>query len=307
MNKEDIILKLEDLGISREKIKIDEDMSKHTSFKIGGPADIFIKATELNDVKNTIKVATTNNIPLYVLGNGSNILVKDKGIRGIILKIELKEFNIEYKNEDVFVKVGSGVQLGFLAHKLLNEIIEGFEEFAGIPGTIGGAVRMNAGAHGKEMKDIVLETKYIDLNGNIKTITNAEHQFEYRNSLFSKEKYIILETTLKLKKGIKENIESKMKEYTTYRKEKQPIEFPSAGSTFKRGEDFITAQLIDECGLKGYKIGGAEVSNKHAGFIINTGNATADDVIKLTEYVKQKVYDKFKKKINLEIEIIGEN
>lgn len=307
MNKEDIILKLEDLGISREKIKIDEDMSKHTSFKIGGPADIFIKATELNDVKNTIKVATTNNIPLYVLGNGSNILVKDKGIRGIILKIELKEFNIEYKNEDVFVKVGSGVQLGFLAHKLLNESIEGFEEFAGIPGTIGGAVRMNAGAHGKEMKDIVLETKYIDLNGNIKTITNAEHQFEYRNSLFSKEKYIILETTLKLKKGIKENIESKMKEYTTYRKEKQPIEFPSAGSTFKRGEDFITAQLIDECGLKGYKIGGAEVSNKHAGFIINTGDATADDVIKLTEYVKQKVYDKFKKKINLEIEIIGEN
>lgn len=307
MNKEDIILKLEDLGISREKIKIDEDMSKHTSFKIGGPADIFIKATELNDVKNTIKVATTNNIPLYVLGNGSNILVKDKGIRGIILKIELKEFNIEYKNEDVFVKVGSGVQLGFLAHKLLNESIEGFEEFAGIPGTIGGAVRMNAGAHGKEMKDIVLETKYIDLNGNIKTIKNAEHQFEYRNSLFSKEKYIILETTLKLKKGIKENIESKMKEYTTYRKEKQPIEFPSAGSTFKRGEDFITAQLIDECGLKGYKIGGAEVSNKHAGFIINTGNATADDVIKLTEYVKQKVYDKFKKKINLEIEIIGEN
>lgn len=307
MNKEDIILKLEDLGISREKIKIDEDMSKHTSFKIGGPADIFIKATELNDIKNTIKVATTNNIPLYVLGNGSNILVKDKGIRGIILKIELKEFNIEYKNEDVFVKVSSGVQLGFLAHKLLNESIEGFEEFAGIPGTIGGAVRMNAGAHGKEMKDIVLETKYIDLNGNIKTIKNAEHQFEYRNSLFSKEKYIILETTLKLKKGIKENIESKMKEYTTYRKEKQPIEFPSAGSTFKRGEDFITAQLIDECGLKGYKIGGAEVSNKHAGFIINTGNATADDVIKLTEYVKQKVYDKFKKKINLEIEIIGEN
>ena len=307
MNKEDIILKLEDLGISREKIKIDEDMSKHTSFKIGGPADIFIKATELNDVKNTIKVTTNNNIPLYVLGNGINILVKDKGIRGIILKIGLKEFNIEYKNEDVFVKVGSGVQLGFLAHKLLNESIEGFEEFAGIPGTIGGAIRMNAGAHGKEMKDIVLETKYIDLNGNIKTITNAEHQFEYRNSLFSKEKYIILETTLKLKKGIKENIESKMKEYTTYRKEKQPIEFPSAGSTFKRGEDFITSQLIDECGLKGYKIGGAEVSNKHAGFIINTGDATADDVIKLTEYVKQKVYDKFKKKINLEIEIIGEN
>ena len=307
MNKEDIILSLEELGISTEKIKIDEDMSKHTSFKIGGPADIFIKATELDDVKNTIKVVTTNNIPLYVLGNGSNILVKDKGIRGITLKIELKEFNMEHKNEDVFVKVGSGVQLGFLAHKLLNESIEGFEEFAGIPGTIGGAIRMNAGAHGKEMKDIVLETKYIDLNGNIKTITNAEHQFEYRNSLFSKEKYIILETTLKLKKGIKVNIENKMKEYTTYRKEKQPIEFPSAGSTFKRGEDFITAKLIDECGLKGYKIGGAEISNKHAGFVINTGNATADDVIKLTEYVKQKVYEKFKKKINLEIEIIGEN
>ena len=306
MDKEKIMLELEDLGISKENIKINEYMSKHTSFKIGGPADIFIKVTKIEKIKNIIKIATSNKIPFYVLGNGSNILVKDNGIRGIVIKIELKEININYNNEEALVTVGSGIQLGFLAHKLLKESIEGFEEFAGIPGTIGGAIRMNAGAHGKEMKDIIVETKYLDLNGNIKIINNEEHKFKYRDSLFGKEKYIILETTLRLKKGIKENIEKQMKEYAEYRKEKQPIEFPSAGSTFKRGEDFITAKLIDECGLKGYKIGGAEVSNKHAGFVINTGNATAEDVIKLTEYVKQKVYEKFKKKINLEIEIIGE-
>ena len=163
---------------------------------------------------------------------------------------------------------------------------------------------MNAGAHGKEMKDIIVETKYLDLNGNIKIINNEEHKFKYRDSLFGKEKYIILETTLRLKKGIKENIEKQMKEYAEYRKEKQPIEYPSAGSTFKRGTDFITAKLIDECGLKGYQMGGAQISEKHAGFIINKNNATAQDVINLMEYTKEQVYKKFGKKIEQEIEII---
>ncbi len=306
MLKEDIIQKLEDEGILRQNIKLDEKMDKHTSFKIGGPADIFIKAVSIDDVKSVLKVVNETKIPLFIIGNGSNILVKDNGIRGIVLKIELKDYEIKKENDSVIVRVQSGMQLGFLAQKLIQEEISGFEELSGIPGTIGGAIKMNAGAHGKEMKDIVLKTKYMDFNGNIFEINNLQHEFKYRSSIFSNNKFIILETTLKLNNGTKEEIQKKIKEYSTYRKEKQPIEYPSAGSTFKRGEDFITAKLIDECDLKGYKIGGAEVSKKHAGFIINKDNATAKDIIDLITYVKEKVYEKFKKEIDLEIEIIGE-
>ena len=165
---------------------------------------------------------------------------------------------------------------------------------------------MNAGAYGKEMKDIVYSTKYMDYEGNINEINSKEHEFEYRKSIFSSKKYIILETTLKLKKGIKSEIESKIKEYQNLRIEKQPLDKPSAGSTFKRGEDYITSKLIDECGLKGKRIGGAMVSNKHAGFIVNDGNATFKDIIDLIELVKKEVYEKTGKKIKLEIEIIGE-
>lgn len=165
---------------------------------------------------------------------------------------------------------------------------------------------MNAGAHGKEIKDIVYRTKYIDYDGNTHEIDLNEHQFAYRKSIFSNNKYIILETTLKLKKGNKDEIKRKIEEYRNYRKEKQPIDKPSAGSTFKRGEDYITSKLIDECGLKGKKIGGAEVSTKHAGFIVNDGNATSKDIIDLIEFVIKEVYEKTGKKIELEIEIIGE-
>lgn len=173
-------------------------------------------------------------------------------------------------------------------------------------GTIGGAVKMNAGAYGKEMKDIVLETTYMDRNGDIYKANNLEQQFEYRKSIFSSNDYIILNTTILLNYGIKEQIKGKMNEYMVSRKEKQPIEFYSAGSTFKRGSNFITAKIIDECGLKGYRIGDAEVSRKHAGFVINLGNATAKDVLELIEDVKNIVYEKTNNKIELEIQIIGE-
>ncbi len=165
---------------------------------------------------------------------------------------------------------------------------------------------MNAGAHGKEMKDIVVETTYMDYDGKIHTISNKEQEFTYRKSIFAKNKWIILNTVLELEYGNKEEIKQKMEEYAKYRKERQPISYPSAGSTFKRGEDYITAKLIDECGLKGYSIGGAKVSDIHAGFIINTGNASAKDVLELVEHITKEVYYKFKKKIELEIEIIGE-
>ena len=165
---------------------------------------------------------------------------------------------------------------------------------------------MNAGAHGKELKDILKKVNAMDYNGNIHEFTNEECQFSYRNSRFQKEKYIILQATLELEKGNSTEIKEKMDEYMQFRKEKQPIEYPNAGSTFKRGEDFVTAKLIDEAGLKGYKVGGAQVSEKHAGFIVNVDNATAKDVIELTDYIKEKIEEKFGKKINLEIQIIGE-
>lgn len=165
---------------------------------------------------------------------------------------------------------------------------------------------MNAGAHGKEMKDIVLSTTYMNEDGKIYELTNEEQEFTYRHSTFFEHKYIILETKLLLQKGEKEQIEEKMQEFIEWRKDKQPLEFPSAGSTFKRGENFITAKLVDECGLKGYTIGGAQVSEKHAGFVINTGNATSQDIFELIKYIKKKVYEKFKVRIKEEIEIIGE-
>ena len=176
----------------------------------------------------------------------------------------------------------------------------------GIPGTIGGAIKMNAGAYGSEMKDIVFETTYMDFDGNIRNLNLDEHQFEYRKSIFLNKKYIILESTLKLKKGKKSEILDRMNEYKALRYEKQPVDKPSAGSTFKRGDGFITAKLIDECGLRGKKIGGAMVSEKHAGFIVNNGNATCEDVLKIIEFVKETVYNKTGKKIELEIEVVGE-
>ena len=291
--------------IPKEKIYINEDMKKHTSFKIGGPAECLIKIENKVQLKNIFEIVKYFNIPLTIIGNGSNILVSDKGIKGIVLKIEIKKLEIQENNEKVNVTVGSGEKLGIIAQKFLNQEIEGFEFASGIPGTIGGAIRMNAGAHGKEMKDIVKTVTYMDRDGNIKKIENAEAEFKYRNSIFSHKDYVIIETELELQKGNKEEISEKMQEYANFRKEKQPLEYPSAGSTFKRGEDFITAKLIDECGLKGYQIGGAQISEKHAGFIINKDNATAEDVMKLIEYTKEQIYNKFGKKIETEVEILN--
>lgn len=297
---------LEKSKLNKENLYYDEPMAKHTSFKIGGPADVFIKVDNIEELKETLDLSKQNQIPLTIIGNGSNLLVTDKGIRGITAKLNLKDIEIKNENNKQIIKVDAGVPVGLLAQKLLKEEIAGFEELSGIPGTIGGAVIMNAGAHGKELKDILKKVTAMDYNGNIHEFTNEECLFSYRNSRFQKEKYIILQATLELEKGNSTEIKEKMDEYMQFRKEKQPIEYPNAGSTFKRGEDFVTAKLIDEAGLKGYKVGGAQVSKKHAGFIVNVDNATAKDVIELTDYIKEKIEEKFGKKINLEIQIIGE-
>ncbi|MCF0126461.1 MAG: UDP-N-acetylmuramate dehydrogenase [Clostridia bacterium] len=300
-------MEIRNLKVSNEKIKYNEEMKNYTSFKIGGPAECLIKVTSEEELKEVVRYCKENKTPLTILGNGSNVLVSDDGIKGITIIIKIEKLEIK-KQEDgkVNIKVGAGEKLGKIARKFLEEDITGFEELSGIPGTIGGAIRMNAGAHGKEMKDIVKNIKLIDYNGIEKTLTNEQMKFEYRTSILKEEKYVVTEVELELEKGNKEEIKKKMEEYLNFRKEKQPIEYPSAGSTFKRGTDFITAKLIDEAGLKGYAIGDAQISTKHAGFVVNKGNATAKNVMELVDYVKKVVYERFNKEIELEIELIGE-
>lgn len=289
--------------LNNKNIFFDEPMSKHTSFKVGGLAECYIIVETVEDIKEILEISKNNNIPITVIGKGSNVLVKDSGIKGIVLNVGIKKIEIDKENK--IAKIGAGNQLVEVSQQMMQNSLSGFEELSGIPGTIGGAIKMNAGAHGKEIKDLITSVTVIDYKGKIKKLKNEECQFEYRNSIFSKENYIILEAEVNLQKGDKEQIKEKMLEYAMWRKEHQPLEYPNAGSTFKRGEDFITAKLIDECELKGYKVGGAQISTKHAGFIINTGNATAKDILELIEITKRKVYEKFKKEIKLEIEIMG--
>ena len=287
-------------------IKYNEPMNLHTSFKTGGNADFFVIAKSENEIIETIEFAKKKNIPLFVMGNGSNLIVKDNGYKGIILKIDLNKIDIQEKGLDIIVTADAGVKVMALAQILKQKGITGFEELSGIPGTIGGANTMNAGAYGKEFKDILIETKCMNMDGEIFILKNEEQNLIYRGSIFKNKQYIILQTKLKLKKGNIKEIDRKLAEYSKERNQKQPIEYPSAGSTFKRGEGFITAKLIDECGLKGYSIGGAQISEKHAGFIINKGNATSKDIIDLIEYTKKKVKEKFNVEIEEEVEIIGE-
>ncbi len=287
-------------------IKYNEPMNLHTSFKTGGNADFFVIAKSENEIIETIEFAKKKNIPLFVMGNGSNLIVKDNGYKGIILKIDLNKIDIQEKGLDIIITADAGVKVMALAQILKQKGITGFEELSGIPGTIGGANTMNAGAYGKEFKDILIETKCMNMDGEIFILKNEEQNLIYRGSIFKNKQYIILQTKLKLKKGNIKEIDRKLAEYSKERNQKQPIEYPSAGSTFKRGEGFITAKLIDECGLKGYSIGGAQISEKHAGFIINKGNATSKDIIDLIEYTKKKVKEKFNVEIEEEVEIIGE-
>ncbi len=256
--------------LPEEQIKMDEPMKKHTNFKIGGNADLYVIAKNAWQVQKVIKLAKEQDIPLTILGNGSNVLVGDKGIRGITLKIKIEKLEIKKEKEQAIITAGAGTLIGKIAYTIAKEGISGLEFAGGIPGSLGGAIRMNAGAYGGEIKNSVNTVTYLDAEGELKKLTNGECEFSYRNSIFCKKPFIIIEAELKLPYGNKEEIESKMEEYAKSRKEKQPLMFPSAGSTFKRGTDFITAKLIDECGLKGYKVGDAEVSSMHAGFVVNT-------------------------------------
>lgn len=288
--------------IDENQIFQNEPMSKHTSFKIGGPADIFITINNIQELKYVLQVAKDSNVPVTCIGNGSNLLVKDKGIRGITIKLNFKD--IEINGEEI--NVGAGTPLPILAKKAYENELTGLEFASGIPGTVGGAVKMNAGAYGGEFKDIVVNTTYLDENLKIHTISNEEQCFTYRNSRFSKTNDIIISAKLGLKKGNKETIKEQMDQNFLKRTTKQPIDLPNAGSVFKRKNEYIAAEIIDKCGLKGYNIGDAYVSRKHAGFIVNKGNATAKDVLELIEHIKKVVYETYSIKLELEIKVLGE-
>lgn len=282
-------------------ILCDETMKKHTSFKIGGNADFMVLPENMKQIKDVVSLLKDNGIRYTVIGNGSNLLVDDDGIRGVVIKLARNFSNVVVSGNTVIARCG--VLLSRLANTALENSLTGLEFAAGIPGTLGGAVVMNAGAYGGEMKDVVAETTYLNADGEILTVSGADHGFGYRKSIFGKDD-IVLESTLILKVGDKDAISAKMAELNAQRRDKQPLEFPSAGSAFKRPEGYFAGKLIQDAGLKGYKIGGASVSPKHSGFIVSDGTATCADVLALIEHVQNEVYKQFEVKLEPEVRYI---
>ena len=289
--------------VSKNLLK-DESMKKHTSFKIGGNAEYLVIPESFSEIKDVIDLCKSNDISYTVIGNGSNILVSDDGISGVLIKISSGLSNVKIDGENVFAE--AGVLLSTLANKVKLESLTGLEFASGIPGTLGGALVMNAGAYGGEMKDVVKKIGYLDSDGEIKEISGEDAGFGYRKSIFNDSQKIILYAELSLKKGDIGEISDKMQELNQKRKDKQPLNFPSAGSTFKRPEGYFAAKLIEDAGLKGYTVGGAKVSEKHAGFVVNFNDATSQDVKKLMEDVKDKVFEKFGVTLEPEVKFLGE-
>lgn len=291
----DLIEKIKTIT-DEKNIFINEPMSKHTSFKTGGTADIFVVPKSKDEIIELLKLDT----PKTIIGNGSNLLVKDGGIRGLVIKIDIS--NVEVTDDTLIAD--AGCMIAKLSRFAMENSLTGLEFACGIPGTLGGAIYMNAGAYGGEMKDIVIETEIVDYNGNVSII--KEHDFSYRNSIFQHMECVILSSKLKLQHGNKEEIEQKINEYMTARKSKQPINKPSAGSTFKRPKDNFAAKLIQDAGLKGFSMGEAEVSDLHAGFVVNKGKATTKEILELIKYIQEKVNTEFGVMLEPEVRIIGE-
>jgi len=304
--KSDILSNLVNI-VGDENVVGNEPMSKHTSFKIGGNADFFTTPRTVEQIKEIITYCVQNKISYFLMGNGSNLLVSDDGYRGVIIQLYEKFNNIEYADSEkkVIVKAQAGVMLGRLGNELMKKSITGFEFATGIPGTIGGAIMMNAGAYDGEIKDVILGASLMDACGNIVKLNRSQLELGYRASIVSKENYIVLEAEFELEKGNQEEIKNKIEHFAARRKEKQPLELPSAGSTFKRPVGYFAGKLISDANLIGYTVGGAQISKKHAGFVVNTGNATASDVIKLAEDVKNKVKEQFGVELELEIRKLG--
>ncbi|MGE5630456.1 MAG: UDP-N-acetylmuramate dehydrogenase [Caulobacteraceae bacterium] len=287
-----------------ENIKYNEPMKNHTSFKVGGPADILIEPDNVEELVLAIKKLRKGNIPYYIIGNGTNLLVSDKGIRGAVVKIGEKFGRIDISGDRIISE--SGVLLSTLSKIAAKNSLTGMEFASGIPGALGGAATMNAGAYGGEMKDIVEWVEVLDRNLKLKRLTNGEMNFGYRKSVVEPNKYIVVRACIKLEKGNPDEIYGIMAELTERRKNKQPLHLPSAGSTFKRPEGYFAGKLIEDAGLKGYSVGGAQVSTLHSGFVVNNGDATAQDVYQLIRNVQKTVLEKFGVKLETEVKILGE-
>lgn len=287
-----------------EEIKINEDMSNHIYFKVGGKTDFLLSPTNIQQLSETVKICKENNIPYYIIGNGSNLLVKDGGIRGVVIK--LTELN-KIQSKGNFIKAEAGVLLKDVSERAVENSLTGFEFACGIPGSVGGAVFMNAGAYDGEIKNVILEAEVLDADGNIIVLNRDELELGYRTSKVMKNNFIVVSAIFQLELGEKEVIEARVEELTKKREEKQPLEYPSAGSTFKRPEGYFAGKLIQDSGLKGYSIGGAAVSEKHSGFVINKGGATAKDILDLIKYIQDEVYKQFRVELHPEVRILGED
>lgn len=285
-------------------VKTNETMKAHTSFKVGGIADYFIVPQNLEQLKLAINTCTHNNIDYYIIGNGSNILVSDNGYRGAIIQI-FKNMN-SFCVKDNTIEAYSGILLSKLSNIALENNLTGFEFATGIPGTLGGAVTMNAGAYGGEIKQVIASSLVMDNRGNMFTLTRDELELGYRTSKVSKENLIVISAKLCFEVGEYETIKEYIYKLNVQRKEKQPLEFPSAGSTFKRPEGYFAGKLIMDSGLKGFCIGDAQISEKHCGFIVNKGNATSQNIFDLIKYVQKIVDEKFGVKLEPEIKFIGQ-
>jgi len=289
--------------VSAENILENEPMSKHTTFRIGGNADVFV-SPKVSQVADIIALAKEYDVPVTIVGNGSNLLVGDKGIRGLVLSFgkEAEEIQLDGR----CMVVSAGTILAKAAAEAAKNSLMGLEFAAGIPGTLGGAIVMNAGAYGGEMKDVVVSVKVLTPECEIVELSKEELDFSYRHSCIPEKGYIVLEATIELMPGEENVIRETMADFKARRVDKQPLEYPSAGSTFKRPEGYFAGKLIQDADLRGYKVGGAQVSEKHCGFVINAGDATAKDVLQLIEDVKRIVWDKFQVELEPEVKMIGE-
>lgn len=304
MNKELVYKDLLKI-VDEEDVKIDEPMKKHISFKVGGPADILVRPKTEQQLGDILKYISENNLPYLIIGNGSNLLIKDGGIRGIVIEFG-DNFN-HFEIEGNIIKAQAGTLLAVIGKAALRESLTGFECISGIPGSLGGGLAMNAGAYGGEIKSVVKSVRVMNPQGQIFEFTNEQMQFGYRRSVLTNSDYIVLSAELELKKGNYDEIKALMSDLTNRRTSKQPLNLPSAGSTFKRPKGHFAGKLIEDSGLRGLTLRGAQVSEKHCGFVVNIGGAKAKDILDLIYVVKSTVLNKFGIMLEEEVKILGED
>lgn len=292
------------LELGTEQVLFDEPMKKHTTFRIGGPADVFVMPRTIEEVSKALEICRQEQLPYFILGNGSNLLVSDQGYRGVIIQLDRNMEEITVDGTEI--RAAAGALLSSIAVVARRASLAGFEFAGGIPGTLGGAIVMNAGAYGGEMKDVLKEVTVMTGNGEIRVIPASELEMGYRTSIIKKAGYLVLGATISLKEGNLEEIKALTRELSEKRTSKQPLEFPSAGSTFKRPEGYFAGKLIMDSGLRGYQIGGARVSDKHCGFVINAGDATAQDVVALMDHVIEVVREKYGVTLEPEVKFLGD-